>query len=63
MGYNRQKNMSINIKNIIETDDQITVVAEDDYNGQVYTETVSHNRSSWDRNNAKDEAIRRALNH
>ena len=55
--------MSINIKNIIETDDQITVVAEDDYNGQVYSETVSHNGSSWDRNNAKDEAIRRALNH
>ena len=53
----------MHIIDIIETDDQITVVAEDDYNGRVYSETVSHNGSSWDRNNAKDEAIRRAMNH
>lgn len=55
--------MSLRIKNIIETDDQITVVAEDEDSGRVYSETVSHNGSSWSRNDAKDEAIRRALNH
>jgi len=55
--------MAMQLMNVIETDEAVTAIAKDDYNDRVYSETVTHNGSSWDRANAKDEAIRRALNH
>ena len=45
---------------IREDENSVTVWGRDEY-GDVHSETVSHNGSDWDRNNAMDEAMERAL--
>ena len=49
-------------ESMYEDEDSVTIVSRDE-NGTAYSETVSHNGSDWGRNNARDEAMERALNH
>lgn len=55
--------MAVIFEGMREDENSVTILGRDEVTGEIYSQTESHNGSSWDRENAIDKAMEGALNH